>query len=218
MERNGISSSESKISFIGGTCRRASMTKACILELPRMRRQNDVLLDRFEDSVNKLKLDYDIFFNGGAERVPQSAHDALNLELKRLFSVQSYTYAQRFRLNSLAGRFTAYNSLWQKSLRAIEQGRKPGYTPTLNARERLDSDINITMSSVKDTSAIDKLLQAFCDAKELAGQSGAVDPLAFERLITSKMRDLQHEKSCEEVIFTVSIEGGKVHLKSKPKR
>jgi hypothetical protein len=194
------------------------MQEACILELRRMRKQNDILLDRFEDSVNRLKLDYDIFFNGGAERIPQTAHDAVSLDLKRLFAVGAFTYAQRYRLNSLAARFSSYNALWQRNLRAIEQGRKPGYTPTLEARDRLRSDVDVVIGSANDNGSIDKLLQAFCDAKDLAGQSGAVDPMAFERLITSKLSQIQHEKSCGAVIFTVSIEDGKVHLKTKPKR
>ena len=183
-----------------------------------MRKQNDVFLDRLEDSINRLKLDYDIFFNGGVERWPQPAHDALNLELKRLFNIQSYTYAQRFRLNSLATRLSVYNDLWQRNLRAIEQGRKPGFTPSLEARERLRSNVDVIIGSDTDTGSIDKLLQAFCDARELAGNTAVVDPLAFERLVTSKLREVQQQKSCAEVIFTVSIEDGKVHLKSKPKR
>ena len=194
------------------------MTKACILELRRMRKQNDVFLDRLEDSINRLKLEYDIFFNGGAERWPQPLHDALNLELKRLFNVQSYTYAQRFRLNALATRLSVYNDLWQRSLSAIEQGRKPGYTPSLEARDRLRSNVDVVIGSHDDTGSIDKLLQAFLNARELAGNNGAVDPMAFERLVTSKLHEVQVQKSCAEVIFTVSIEDGKVHLKSKPKR
>ena len=206
------------MSLIGGTCRRASIAKACILELRRMRRQNDVFLDRLEVSIKKLSRDYDIFFNGGAERWPQASHDALNLELKRLFKIQSYNYAQRFRLNSLATRLSVYNALWQRSLRAIEQGRKPGYTPSLEAQETLRSNVEVVIGSISDTGSIDKLLQAFCEAREFAGDTSAVDPLVFERLVTSKLCEIQQQKSCAEVIFTVSIEDGKVHLKSKPKR
>jgi hypothetical protein len=89
-----------------------------------MKRPNDILLDRFEDSINKLKLEYDIFFNGGTDLLPQTLHDTVNRELQRLFNVQSLTYAQGFRLNALASRLTAYNDTWKRNLRMVEEGRK----------------------------------------------------------------------------------------------
>ena len=89
-----------------------------------MKKPNDILLDRFEESINKLKLEYDIFFSGGSDLLPQRMHDGVNLELKRLFNVQSFTYAQGFRLNSLASRLGAYNNTWKRNLRMLEEGRK----------------------------------------------------------------------------------------------
>ena len=92
-----------------------------------MNPKNDQLLDRLEQSIAQLKLDYDIFFNGGENPFPQKQHEALDAEIKRLFTVQSLTYAQRFRLNTLANRYVAYNNLWQRNLRFIEHGKKPTY-------------------------------------------------------------------------------------------
>lgn len=87
--------------------------------------RNDRVLDQIEDSIKKLKLEYDIYFNGGCERWPEKAHENLTLEIKRQFNVTSLTYAQRFRLNSLALRLNAYGDLWKRNLRLLEQGRKP---------------------------------------------------------------------------------------------
>jgi hypothetical protein len=89
-----------------------------------MKKPNDVLLDRFEGSINRLKLEYDIFFNGGTDLLPQRTHDSVNMELRRLFNVQSLTYAQSFRLNSLADRLSTLNDTWQRNLRLLEEGRK----------------------------------------------------------------------------------------------
>jgi len=87
-----------------------------------MRKPNDVLLDRFEESINQLKVEYEIFFNGGTDVLPEKMHNAINLELKRLYNIQSFTYAQGFRLNSLASRLNAHNDSWKRNLRLIEQG------------------------------------------------------------------------------------------------
>jgi hypothetical protein len=89
-----------------------------------MKKPNDVLLDHFEESIKRLKIEYDIFFNGGTDLLPQKTHDGVNLELRRLFNVQSFNYAQSFRLNSLAGRLNTLNDTWKRNLRLLEEGRK----------------------------------------------------------------------------------------------
>ena len=91
-----------------------------------MRKKNDVLLDGLENSINQLKVQYDIFFNGGSEQPPQKAHDALALEIDRAMNLK-LDYAQRFRLTSLASRLHAYGELWRRNVRMVEQGIKPAY-------------------------------------------------------------------------------------------
>ena len=89
-----------------------------------MKKPNDVLLDRFEESINRLKLEYDVFFNGGTDLLPQKTYDAVNLELRRLFGVQSFTYAQSFRLNTLANRLNLMSDTWRRNLKMLEEGRR----------------------------------------------------------------------------------------------
>jgi len=92
-----------------------------------MRKKNDLILDRIEIALTDLKLQYDIFFNGGADQWPERQHAELQREIDRLMNLQTLDYAQRYRLTSLGMRLSAYGDLWRRNILKLEQGRKPAY-------------------------------------------------------------------------------------------
>ena len=73
---------------------------------------------RLEDSIRKLKIDFDIYFNGSAKRPPLEARARLESNIKRISDDRSLTYAQRYRLTSLVSKFTSYRELWRRALKA----------------------------------------------------------------------------------------------------
>ena len=75
-------------------------------------------LAKLEDDVRKLKIDFDIFFNGAAKRPPLEARARLESHIKRLMDNRSLSYAQRYKLNSLVARFSSYRELWRRTLRS----------------------------------------------------------------------------------------------------
>ena len=177
--------------------------------------RNDKLLDNLESSIQQLKLEYDIFFNGGSDQFPQKFHEQLAAEVKRMFNTPFMSYAQRFRLTSLAARLTSFNDLWQRNLKLREQGRPLTYMPHVEKPRRPPE---VSMGPKSDRESIEHLYQEYCRAREQTGKTSAIDPLRFEELITSKVRAIREQKACEEVVFVVSIEGGEVQLKARPKR
>ncbi len=78
----------------------------------------DAQLARIEDEIRKLKVEFDIYFNGGTKRPPLEARARLDANLKRLSDNRSLTFAQRYLFNTLVGRFTSYRELWRRLLRA----------------------------------------------------------------------------------------------------
>jgi hypothetical protein len=75
-------------------------------------------LSRLEDAIRKLKIDFDIYFNGSAKRPPLEARARLESQIKRAADNRALSYAQRYQLNSLIARFTSYRELWRRTLRA----------------------------------------------------------------------------------------------------
>jgi hypothetical protein len=78
----------------------------------------DKQLARIEEEIRKLKIDFDIYFNGAAKRPPLEARARLDATLKRISDNRNLTYAQRYLFNTLVGRFTSYRELWRRTLRA----------------------------------------------------------------------------------------------------
>jgi len=86
------------------------------------RREEAASLDqeivRLEDAIRKLKIDFDIYFNGAAKRPPLEARARLESNIKRVSDDRALTYAQRYKLNTLVSRFTSYRELWRRGLKA----------------------------------------------------------------------------------------------------
>ena len=78
----------------------------------------DLQLSRMEDDIRKLKIDFDIFFNGASKRAPLEARARLESFIKRIADNRNLTYAQRYKFNTLVARFTSYRELWRRTLKA----------------------------------------------------------------------------------------------------
>lgn len=78
----------------------------------------DKQLSRLEDDIRKLKIDFDIYFNGATKRPPLEARARMESNLKRIADNRSLTYAQRYYFNTLTSRFTSYRELWRRTLKA----------------------------------------------------------------------------------------------------
>ena len=72
---------------------------------------------KIEDDIRKLKIDFDIYFNGSTKRPPLEARARLESQIKRISDNRSMSYSQRYQLNSLISRYTSYRELWRRALK-----------------------------------------------------------------------------------------------------
>lgn len=77
----------------------------------------DQQIGRLEEDIRKLKIDFDVYFNGGAKRPPLESRARVDANLKRLADDRNLTFAQRYQFNTVASRFTAYRELWRRILK-----------------------------------------------------------------------------------------------------
>ncbi|MFN6964528.1 MAG: hypothetical protein ACK4S4_12280 [Pyrinomonadaceae bacterium] len=75
-------------------------------------------LGRLEDDVRRLKIEFDIFFNGGAKRPPLEARARLEALIKRMSDNRTLTFSQRYLFNTLVARYVSYRELWRRQLKA----------------------------------------------------------------------------------------------------
>jgi hypothetical protein len=77
----------------------------------------DQQVARLEEDVRKLKIDFDVYFNGGSKRPPLEARARLDANIKRISDDRNLTYAQRYQFNAVVARFTSYRELWRRMLK-----------------------------------------------------------------------------------------------------
>ncbi|MGD9631521.1 MAG: hypothetical protein AB7V18_19960 [Pyrinomonadaceae bacterium] len=77
----------------------------------------DKQLGKLEDDIRRLKIEFDIYFNGSVKRPPLEARARLEAQIKRMSDNRTMSYSQRYQLNALIARFTSYRELWRRTLR-----------------------------------------------------------------------------------------------------
>jgi len=78
----------------------------------------DQQLGKMEDDIRKLKIDFDIYFNGATKRPPLEARARLDSFIKRLNDNRNLSFAQRYLLNTLVARFVSHREQWRRQLKA----------------------------------------------------------------------------------------------------
>ena len=180
----------------------------------------DEQLTRLEEDIRKLRVEFDIFFNGASKRPPYDTKGRVETLLKRLGDDRTLTFAQRYRYNSLAARYTAFRDLWRRTM----QGREEGRDHLSAARASVKKEQRVSIPAVsfvckdahKEVGVVRDLYDSFVDAKQKCGES--IDGLSFpqfHRLIASKYDGLKERHGCDRVRFSVAVENGHVSFKAK---
>lgn len=181
----------------------------------------DEQLSRLEDDIRKLKVEFDIFFNGATKRPPYDTKNRIETTFKRLADDRTLTYAQRFRYNTLMARHTAFRELWRRTMQGREEGRDPMSQARAHQPQAEKNDEEFRSSVVcgdahTDVSTVRELYDALVEAKKRCNEP--VDDLSFPRfhhLIASKTDSLKERLNCDRVRFSVDVEGGRVNFKAK---
>jgi len=196
----------------------------------------DEELNALEESVRRLKIEYDAYFGGGAKRPPNDTEWRVQTALKKYSDGSKLTYAQRFRFNTIQQRYAKFSDLWRQKAKIKEEGyRRPqdavlGITgmrheqehaaaAALEAESAPDQPFKVACSDVTaEPESVKSLFNAMMDARKKAGQ--AVDPNSFEsfkKFVASKTDQIRKEYGCHAVEYSVEMQYGQVKLKAKAK-
>ena len=180
----------------------------------------DEHLTRLEDDIRRLRVEFDIFFNGGAKRPPYDTKGRVETLLKRLADDRTLTYAQRYRYNSLAARYNAFRDLWRRTMQGREEGRDPVSAARAHVKKETTHQIEpvsfVCADAHHEVEVLKNLYNSFLEAKQRCGEP--TEDLSFpkfHRLIASKADGLKQQFGCDRVRFSVAVEGGHVSFKAR---
>jgi hypothetical protein len=189
----------------------------------------DEELTLLEDSFRRLKVEFDIYFAGGAKKPPTDTEARVQTLIRRHLENSRLSFPQRFRLTAVAQRYSVFSDLWRRKAKIKDEGyRNPqdtllgvgGFGHMDEPRPHIQADQGEPESFILftgDAIEIVALYEAVVRAREVAGQPlGAFDSFAsFVQLKSSQIRAQFH---CEAVEYTVMVKSGQVQLKARARK
>jgi hypothetical protein len=167
--------------------------------------------------LKRLEAEYNMFFAGRLPRPPWETRNRVGAMIKRYDGGGQFTStADRFRFEMLQTRFQKMLEVWDRGMRAREEGRSGPF----NARSRLtrqrgDADSKILhVTALKDPMREMDKVHALYDSLMQARRGLGEDVVPFHRFAAlvkdqvSKLRD----SGTAEVAFRVAMKDGKVNF------
>lgn len=179
-------------------------------------------LVRLEDDVRKLKVEFDIYFNGSSKRPPYDTKGRVETLIKRLADERQLTYAQRYQYNSLVARYTSFRDLWRRTIQDREEGRGAYAQREKAKREQQTAPAPpertsfVCADAQADVPTVKSLYDTLVEAKRRCGEN--VDDFSFaqfHRMLAQKTETLKERLGCERVRYSVGLENGHVQFKAK---
>jgi hypothetical protein len=181
----------------------------------------DEQLTRLEDDIRRLRIEFDIFFNGGAKKPPYDTKGRVETLLKRLGDDRTLTFAQRYRYTSLASRYNAFRDLWRRTMQSREEGRDPVSAARATAKKetaakKLETVSFICVDAHREVELVRNIYDSLVEAKRCCGEP--TEDLSFpkfHRLLASKADGIKQQRGCDRVRFSVAVEHGHVSFRAK---
>lgn len=172
-------------------------------------------LDQLAVELRKLEIEYNMFFAGRLPRPPWETRGRVEALIKRWDRAHIETAVDRFRFGTLQARYAAFVDLWDRALRAREEGRPGPLTPPSHeepARKKKDElrALHVTsfIDPMKEMDKLHDLYSALMDARRTAGQD-VVPFHRFAALVKDQVKKLR-ESGSPEVAFRVDKKGDQV--------
>ena len=187
----------------------------------------DEELDSLEDGLRRLKIEYDIFFNGHRKKPPDDLRMRVERISKKLSEVQ-LTAAQRFRYNTLVNRFYVLRDLWRRTLQKREMTaegetrgeRRMGIEEAARqraAKERSAGELRVSISN--PAAEEEKIRQLYAVMVDLRGKSSKEMPSVsyeqFARYVVSQTKKIQSQSGCTRVAFAISVEEDSIRFTAR---
>jgi hypothetical protein len=182
-------------------------------------------IDLLNTSIRELQVKWDMFFSGVSDRPPVEAQARVEKLIRQYAFSEIPNNTERFRYQTLTARFNTFNELWQKRLRAREEGKAfgvhglkadavPPAAPSGSpgaprpTREYRVGDLN------QDDAAVRALYERFVEERQRTGE-GAPAYDSFRELIGKQTAKILGGKGEGAVQFRLDTKDGRVALKAK---
>ncbi len=176
-------------------------------------------LQRLEAELRRLEAEYNMFFGGALPRPPWETRSRVEGIIRKFDRAYIQNYMDRFRFNTLQSRFATFVDLWDRGLRAREEGRPGPFAGRRPAKpvEATPQDRIVHVTTVsdprQDIERVHELYDRLMDARREVGEE-VVPFHRFVDVVTQQVNQLR-KAGTPEVAFRVAVKDGKVSLTAR---
>ena len=177
-------------------------------------------LQHLEVEMKRLEAEYNMFFAGRLPRPPWETRKRVEALVKKYDRSHIQNYGDRFRFLTLQSKYAAFIDLWDRALRAKEEGRSG---PLVHKRadkpaeaKKPENRILHVASFTDPLQEQDKLHDLYNSLAEARRELGeeALPFHKFADLVKGQVKKLR-EGGSPEVAFRVAVKDGKVNFTAR---
>ena len=177
-------------------------------------------LNRLEAELKRLEAEYNMFFAGRLPRPPLETRSRVDTLIKTIDRTHIQNLGDRFRFSTLQARFSTFVDLWDRGIRAREEGR-PGPFSHLKGEQvgegKAPADRVVFVAAFRDPMAeMDKLHELYDSLSDARRQLGD-DSVSFDKFAELVKTQVERLKASgtSEVAFRVALKDGRVNLTAR---
>jgi hypothetical protein len=177
-------------------------------------------LTRLEADLKQLEAEYNMFFSGRLPKPPWETRARVEALVKQFDRGHIPNTGDRFRFSTLQARYQAFIDLWDRGMRAREEGRPGPFgqpRPVKEPDKKSPQDRILHVSSFRDpVREIDKLTELYESLAEARREVGEDAPPfhKFADLVKNQVKKLK-QGGGSEVAFRVAVKDGKVSFTAR---
>jgi hypothetical protein len=181
-------------------------------------------IEILEAELKRLEAEYNMYFGGRLPRPPLETRARVAALMKQMDREHLTNYAERFRFNTVQTRFAKFIDLWDRGLRAREEGRSssPFAQPRSAPPPRTPEDRVLYTATIgdplRDTEKMQAMYESLAEARRQSQQDAA--PVPFHKFVDMVRQQIGalKEKGSGDVAFRVAMKDGKAVLTARPMR
>ena len=169
--------------------------------------------------LRKMETEYTMYFAGRTPRPPFESRAALDRAFKRADRTRFETPTLRFQFSSLQARYSSFCDLWDRGVRAREEGRAgPFMRPPAEPAAAAPREDVLHATRIDDPAGqserLHDLYDAVMDARREDGQE-VVPFHKFATLIRDQVLALKERHPGDQVWFRVTRREGRVNVSAR---
>jgi hypothetical protein len=178
-------------------------------------------LQRLETEMRRLEAEYNMFFAGRLPKPPWETRSRVDAIVKQFDRAHIQNYGDRFRFLTLQSRYASFIDLWDRGMRAREEGRSGPFVHKRKEEEKAEPKkpedrvlrVAAFRNPVQEEDKLHDLYDSLVEARRAIGE----DALPFHKfadLVKSQVKKLRANGSAE-VAFRVAVKDGKVNFTAR---